>query len=71
MGWLRALGLPLPIAATRSLENTWDKSKIELCMSARLHMSARSKRAEENEKESANLIALAGGGGGGGGRLCS
>ena len=34
MVWLRALGLPLPIAATSSLDNTLDKSKIELCTCA-------------------------------------
>ena len=34
MVWLRALGLPLPIAASSSLENTRDKGKIELYMCA-------------------------------------
>ena len=31
MVWLRALGLPQPVAATSSLENTRDKIKIEFC----------------------------------------
>ena len=41
----------MPIAATRRLENTRDKSKIEC-------MSARSKTAKKNEEESLTLTVL-------------
>ena len=54
---MRALGLPLPIVVTSSLEKkTRVKGKIKLYTCT--CQPVRSKRAEENEKESATLAAL-------------
>ena len=56
MLWLRALGLPLSIAATSCLENTRDKSKIVLYTCACQPVVY--KRPEKNEEESATSPAL-------------
>ena len=53
MVWLRALGVPLPIAVMSSLENTQDKSKIELCTCTCQPVVSEPKRM------SATLVALA------------
>ena len=52
--WLRALGLPLPTAATCGLENTLGKGKIEIYMCAWWPVV----RDLKNEEERATLPAL-------------
>ena len=56
MVWLRALGLPLLIAATCGLENTRGKSKVEIYTCAWRPVVSDPKRTRE--EESATLPAL-------------
>ena len=50
MVWLRALGLPPPIAAMSSLENTQDKGKIKLYTCACQPVVSEPKRTTEGRK---------------------